>query len=122
MTGNVSTGELQTRGCSCFWRKGAAAMPNRRQQTWNERATKMGHWIELFVVALITLLIFGPKRLPEIGGAVGRAYTEFKKSLGEISALGTDGVPAPERQLSIDASACETGAADANRIVAPPHP
>jgi len=30
------------------------------------------HWTELVVVAFVALLIFGPKRLPEIGGAVGR--------------------------------------------------
>jgi len=32
----------------------------------------------------VALLFFGPKRLPEIGGAVGRAYTEFKKSLADV--------------------------------------
>ena len=47
------------------------------------------HWTELIVVAFVALLIFGPKRLPEIGGAVGRTYREFRKSLGEISELAT---------------------------------
>jgi sec-independent protein translocase protein TatA len=47
------------------------------------------HWTELVVVAFVALLIFGPKRLPEIGGAVGRTYREFKKSLGEVADLTT---------------------------------
>ena len=47
------------------------------------------HWTELVVVSFVALLIFGPKRLPEIGGAVGRTYREFKKSLGEVADLTT---------------------------------
>jgi len=57
------------------------------------------HWTELMVVAFVALLIFGPKRLPEIGGAVGRTYREFRKSLGEISELATNDLTPPERQL-----------------------
>ena len=58
------------------------------------------HWTELIVVAFVALLIFGPKRLPEIGGAVGRTYREFKKSLGEVSELATKELAAPESQLA----------------------
>ena len=57
------------------------------------------HWTELMVVAFVALLIFGPKRLPEIGGAVGRTYREFRKSLGEISELAANELTPPERQL-----------------------
>jgi sec-independent protein translocase protein TatA len=66
------------------------------------------HWTELIVVAFVALLIFGPKRLPEIGGAIGRTYREFKKSLGEISELATNELAAPERQLPPAAPAPET--------------
>ena len=70
------------------------------------------HWTELIVVAFVALLIFGPKRLPEIGGAVGRTYREFKKSLGEISELTTNELAAPARQLPPAAPARETDTAD----------
>jgi sec-independent protein translocase protein TatA len=66
------------------------------------------HWTELIVVAFVALLIFGPKRLPEIGGAIGRTYGEFKKSLGEISELATNERAAPERQLPPAAPAPKT--------------
>ena len=36
-------------------------------------------------VAFVALLIFGPKRLPEMGSAVGKTFTAFKKSLSEIA-------------------------------------
>jgi sec-independent protein translocase protein TatA len=38
------------------------------------------HWPELVVILLVGLIFFGPKRLPEIGGALGRSITEFRKT------------------------------------------
>jgi len=40
------------------------------------------HWL---VVLIVIMVIFGPKRLPEIGKALGEAIREFKKSLKEAS-------------------------------------
>lgn len=34
----------------------------------------------LIVILVIVLILFGPKKLPEIGGAVGKTLSEFKKS------------------------------------------
>jgi sec-independent protein translocase protein TatA len=42
------------------------------------------HWPELFVVGMVALLIFGPRRLPEMGNALGKALGEFKKSMSEV--------------------------------------
>lgn len=38
---------------------------------------------ELIVILLIALLIFGAARLPEIGRALGKSISEFKKSMKE---------------------------------------
>ncbi len=38
---------------------------------------------ELLVVLLICLLVFGAAKLPEIGRALGKTISEFKKSLKE---------------------------------------
>ena len=38
-------------------------------------------WQELIVVLLIVLVLFGPKRLPEIGSSLGRGIRGFKDSL-----------------------------------------
>lgn len=38
----------------------------------------------LIIILVIVLIIFGPKKLPEIGGAFGRTLSEFKKSTKEI--------------------------------------
>jgi sec-independent protein translocase protein TatA len=36
---------------------------------------------ELIVLGLVLLLIFGPKRLPEMGRSLGRGMREFKSSV-----------------------------------------
>lgn len=36
---------------------------------------------ELLIILAIALLIFGPKKLPEIGKAVGGSVAEFKKAM-----------------------------------------
>ena len=37
--------------------------------------------LEIAVVLVIVLIIFGPKRLPELGQSMGRGIREFKNSL-----------------------------------------
>lgn len=39
---------------------------------------------ELIVILVIALIIFGPKKLPEIGKALGTSIKEFKKSSKEL--------------------------------------
>jgi sec-independent protein translocase protein TatA len=38
-------------------------------------------WPGLIVILLVLLLIFGPKRLPEMGRSLGRGMREFKDSI-----------------------------------------
>lgn len=45
---------------------------------------------ELIIIAIIVLLIFGAKRLPEIGKGLGGAIKEFRKVKKEISSEDTD--------------------------------
>jgi len=39
---------------------------------------------ELLLILLICLLVFGAAKLPEIGRAVGKTISEFKKGMKEI--------------------------------------
>ena len=39
---------------------------------------------ELFWLFLIVLLIFGAKRIPEIGRSIGRGIQEFKKGMRDV--------------------------------------
>ena len=39
---------------------------------------------ELIVIFVIALIIFGPRKLPEIGKALGKSLAEFKKASNEL--------------------------------------
>jgi Tat protein translocase TatB subunit len=39
---------------------------------------------ELVLIFIVTLIVFGPKRLPEIGRTLGKALGEFKKASDEL--------------------------------------
>ena len=37
--------------------------------------------LEIIVVLIIALIVFGPKRLPELGNSLGKGIREFKESV-----------------------------------------
>jgi TatA/E family protein of Tat protein translocase len=40
--------------------------------------------MELLLIFVVALLVFGPKRLPEIGRTLGKALGEFKKATDDL--------------------------------------
>jgi sec-independent protein translocase protein TatA len=47
--------------------------------------------LEIAVVLVIALIVFGPKRLPELGKSMGKGIREFK---GSLSTDDEDAIPA----------------------------
>lgn len=41
-------------------------------------------WLEIVVIFVLVLLVFGPKRLPEIGAALGKAMQMFRQATQEV--------------------------------------
>ena len=39
---------------------------------------------EMFILFLIIILLFGAKRIPEIGRSIGRGIQEFKKGMRDV--------------------------------------
>jgi sec-independent protein translocase protein TatA len=56
--------------------------------------------LEIAVVLIIVLIIFGPKRLPELGKSMGHGIREFKSSLSGDS----DKDSPEEKQRELEAS------------------
>jgi sec-independent protein translocase protein TatA len=59
----------------------------------------MPGWIglpELLILLVVVLLVFGPKRLPEMGRSLGKGMREFKDSVtGNDRDEGVAGLPSP---------------------------
>jgi TatA/E family protein of Tat protein translocase len=45
--------------------------------------------VELIIVLVIALLVLGPRRLPEMGSAVGKTIREFRKASSEMTEAAT---------------------------------
>jgi len=41
-------------------------------------------WQETLVIFVLALLIFGPKKLPELGKTIGKALTEFRRASSDL--------------------------------------
>lgn len=72
----------------------------------------------LIVLVIIVLIVFGPGRLPELGGAVGRTLKEFRKATSDLKdevtrASATDETAGPGTVQSTPAPAATTEPAKA---------
>jgi sec-independent protein translocase protein TatA len=71
---------------------------------------------ELAVILVICLVLFGAKRIPEIGSSIGKGIREFKRGVSEIhdSALGSvqPAGEAPTQRMSSERTSTERMAPD----------
>ena len=56
---------------------------------------------EILVILLVVLLLFGAKRLPEMGQSLGKGIREFKRSLTDVDRSLSE----PERDARVERSA-----------------
>ena len=54
---------------------------------------------ELMIIMLVVLLVFGAKRLPEVGASIGKGIREFKRSISETNEELNSPADPPSRQL-----------------------
>ena len=66
---------------------------------------------EMLVILVIALIVFGPRKLPEIGGAVGKAMREFRRASSELTEELTREVEVEKVQARRKALETETQAA-----------
>lgn len=64
------------------------------------------HGLDLIVILVIALLIFGPKKLPEMGSAIGKSIKEFRKGMSELT-NGKDKEEEPKTPAALSFEAIE---------------
>jgi sec-independent protein translocase protein TatA len=55
-------------------------------------------FMEILLILVVVLLLFGAKRLPEIGSSMGKGIREFKKSISDVDRS----LREPERDSRLD--------------------
>ena len=66
---------------------------------------------ELIIIFVIALIIFGPRKLPELGRSLGKSLAEFKKASNELKSTLEEEIRLEETRSSLEASKAASAAA-----------
>jgi sec-independent protein translocase protein TatA len=56
---------------------------------------------ELIVIFVVALVIFGPRKLPELGRSLGKGLSEFKRASNELKRTWEDEVDAMKHEVDV---------------------
>ena len=56
---------------------------------------------ELVIIFIVALIVFGPRKLPELGKSLGKGLAEFKRASNELQNTLTEEVKNEERKTAI---------------------
>jgi TatA/E family protein of Tat protein translocase len=59
---------------------------------------------ELIIIFVIALIIFGPRKLPELGRSLGKSLAEFKRASNELKSTLEEEIRFEEQQQRVEAS------------------
>ena len=59
---------------------------------------------ELIIIFVIALIIFGPRKLPELGRSLGKSLAEFKRASNELKSTLEEEIRLEEQRTSFEAS------------------
>ncbi len=59
---------------------------------------------ELIIIFVIALIIFGPRKLPELGRSLGKSLAEFKRASTELRTTLEEEIRLDEQKTNLEAS------------------
>jgi TatA/E family protein of Tat protein translocase len=77
---------------------------------------------ELIIIFVIALIIFGPRKLPELGRSLGRSLSEFKRASNELKSTLEEEIRLDEQRATLDSSKAAAAAATPVPPAEPPTP
>jgi TatA/E family protein of Tat protein translocase len=78
---------------------------------------------ELLIILVVALIVFGPRKLPELGRSLGKSLSEFKRASNELRSTLEDEIRIDEHKARTQASqspgVAEPAAASASKDLTP---
>ena len=59
---------------------------------------------ELIIIFVIALVIFGPRKLPELGRSLGRSLSEFKRASNELKSTLEEEIRLEDQRTTLESS------------------
>jgi TatA/E family protein of Tat protein translocase len=56
---------------------------------------------ELIIIFVVALIVFGPRKLPELGKSLGKSIAEFKRASNELRSTLDDEIRHEERKAAL---------------------
>jgi len=56
---------------------------------------------ELMIIMVVALIVFGPRKLPELGKSLGKSLAEFKRASNELRSTLDEEIRAEERKTAL---------------------
>jgi len=69
---------------------------------------------EIIFILVLALIVFGPRKLPEIGKSIGKMMVEFRRASNDFKRTIEDEVEADKMRQSLDAPRSEPSALEAS--------
>lgn len=77
---------------------------------------------EMLVILVVALIIFGPRKLPELGRSLGRSINEFKRASNELRSTLDDEIRAEERKAPPQHTIAPAASTDPANLPSPAAP
>jgi sec-independent protein translocase protein TatA len=74
---------------------------------------------ELIIIFVIALIIFGPRKLPELGRSLGKSLAEFKKASNELKSTLEEEIRLEEQRSTLEEKKAAAQSAPQS-VTAPP--
>ena len=78
-------------------------------------------WMELLLILIIVLIIFGAGKIPQLGEGLGKAIKGFKRSVQEPEPTENVATPSGSEEPAADHSELENKHSESQNIQAPVH-
>jgi len=77
---------------------------------------------ELIIIFVIALIIFGPRKLPELGRSLGKSLAEFKRASNDLQRTLEEEIKAEEQRPAVEAPKAAAPTTPASSVAGPGQP